>query len=111
MIYIGSNDAEFWRKEWRVEMDKQNSPEFNDCFKTAIRTNDGNQVKLCYDLHGSNIGFLRMWQDKASNAQSMASFGIVLCVLPAPLFALFLVLRWILTGRWKGAAPLDVEGK
>ncbi len=111
MIYIGSNNAEFARKTWRVEMDKQNSSEFKDCFNAAIRAKNEDQVMLCYDRHGANIEILRMWQENANNARSMESLGIVLCALAVLLFALFFVLRWIFTGRWKGAEPLEVEGK
>lgn len=102
MIYIGSNNARFWHEEWKKEMDKQQSPAFNECFKAALRAHDaGDQIKLCYDVHGANIGLLRMWQDKVNAAQSIESLGIVLSVLPVPMFALFFVLCWILTGRWK----------
>ena len=114
MIYIGSSNAEFWRKEWRVEMidkDKRNSPEFKDCVDAAIRTDDGEQTKRCYALYAPNSDVLGMLNKSAKEAQSMVSLGLVLCVLPVPLFALFFVLRWILTGRWKGAAPLEAEEK
>ena len=113
MIYIGSSNAEFWREEWRVEVidkDKRNSPEFKDCMNAAIHTEDGEQTKRCYALYAPNSDVLGMLNKSAKEAQSMVSLGLMLCVLPVPLFVLFFVLRWILTGRWKKTAPTETEG-
>lgn len=114
MIFLGSANAEFYRKEWRVEMnkDQRNAPEFQDCIRAAIRTDDGEQVSRCYALYAPNTDVLGTLNESAMEARSMTWLGLVLCVLPVPLFALFFVLRWILTGRWMGkaAAPLEEEG-
>ncbi len=111
MIYIGSNNAEFWRKECLVERNKGNSPELKNCLKAAISTDRGDQVNLCYALYGPNFDVVRMQQDSVNKAVNMVSLGLALSVLPVPLFTFFFILRWIFTSRWQKAAPLENEEK
>lgn len=102
MIYIGKQNTELWWKLHSDELKKSDSPAFTECFKRATPTKDGEEVKLCYDLFGPSVQLLSEWTDKAKRAQTMVGAGIVVsCILPPTLFALFFIIRWIVTGRWR----------
>ena len=106
MSYFGSGNADFWWQQYHKEMEKHGSKELDNCLN-AIRENDGNRVKFCYNTYGSNVQLLQLWSDNARKSYTVATVGFILsCVVPPLLFALFFVVRWILTGRWKkGGSP------
>lgn len=103
MIYIGSENSESFREQRSAEMLKAkrlDTPEFRDCLRTAIHTDDGAQVNLCYARHGPDHDFVQVLQDGVNAAERLVSRGLALVVLPVPLSIAFFILRWVLTGRW-----------
>ena len=94
----------FWQfyDQYGKEIDKVNTAEFNNCIDATNSADYGSQFRRCYDSHIPDFEFKRV-SELANNADRLYWIGITLLLIPLPLFTIYFLLRWIITGRWRQA--------
>ena len=91
--------------QFMTENDKRSTPEFDHCLNQAFENEDDNRsmIQRCYELYTPDKVELNKLFEERDNASRWVSIGLVTLITPIPLFTIYFILRWIITGRWKQA--------
>jgi hypothetical protein len=101
-MYLAKQNGDSWWESYRQETAKDESRELDECRKVAVLNDDAEAVKLCYQMHGSNIELMNLRSQRANQAYELSHRALATAVLvPLGAFSAFILLRWILTGRWR----------
>ena len=105
--YLQYQEARFYSEQYQQylkENDKTRTPEFDKCFREALKNDNGSQIQDCYNSFytpdRNELDRLIMERDSANH---WTSIGLGMLIIPLPLFLLYFILRWVFTGRWKRA--------
>lgn len=98
-MYVGSLGVENWPKTGE-ELGAKNSSELKRCLGDSSQWE---VAKECYDTYWRMWGWATKTEsDGYNNAVNLETAGLAAAVfMPLTLFAIFYILRWIATGRWR----------
>jgi len=68
-----------------------------------MHANSDIEVNGCYKIYAPDIEELQRLTNAALTANHWVSIGLVILLIPIPLFLIYFILRWIITGRWRQA--------
>lgn len=98
--YHTAQDNWKFHDQYKKENDRRATPEFNSCIMHA---NSDIEVNGCYKIYAPDIEELQRLTNAALTANHWVSIGLVILLIPIPLFLIYFILRWIITGRWRQA--------
>lgn len=102
LYYFGAKGYDRAAAALDYEHSRLDSKEFQDCLAAAVRKDDADQLKYCYDFLGADAHSIQVHGQTMSNMTRQKNLAVGLAVVgPLLLFAAFYLLRWIVTGRLK----------